>query len=64
LKDFRDAKKAMEKALEQERKKVFREVGKPEMEDLAVQRRPKKTPVLLKAAILNNARGKESDLEL
>jgi hypothetical protein len=64
LKEFRDAKKAMEKAQEQERKNVLREAGKAEMGDLAMKRRPKKAPVLLKAAILNNARGKGSDLEL
>jgi hypothetical protein len=64
LKEFRDAKKAMEKAQEQERKNVLREAGKAEMGDLAVHRRPKKAPVLLKAAILNNARGKDGDLEL
>ena len=63
MKEFRDAKKAMERAQEQERKKVLREKGKAEIGDLTEQKRSKKAPGLLKAAILNNARCKEGDLE-
>jgi hypothetical protein len=64
MKEFRDAKKAMEKAQEQERKKVLREAGKAGSGDLAERKRSKKAPGLLKAALLNNARCKESHPEL
>jgi hypothetical protein len=59
MKDFRDAKKAMDKAQELERKKASKETSKAEMEDSVMQKKPKKAPELLKAAILNNARSKE-----
>lgn len=62
MKEFRDAKKAMEKAQELERKKV-RELSKAESGDVAVPKTSKKAPGLLKAAILNNARGKDGELE-
>jgi hypothetical protein len=57
MKEFKDAKKAMEKAQEEERKKAGSEtssgdVGRSNM-------RGKKAQPLLKAAILNNAREKD-----
>lgn len=59
MKEFREAKKAMERVQEQERKKVVREASKAETGDLTGQKKPKKAPALLKAAILNNAWSKE-----
>ena len=52
MKEFRDAKKAMEKAQEQERKKIMKEAGKHEGGNTAERKRSKKAPGLLKAAIL------------
>jgi hypothetical protein len=59
MKEFRDAKKAMDKAQEQERKRALREEKRAESGDLGIQKKAKKAPGLLKAAILNNAREKE-----
>lgn len=59
MKEFRDAKKAMDKAQELERKKALKKMTKPEIGDAVIQRKPRKAPELLKAAILNNVRSKE-----
>jgi hypothetical protein len=60
MKEFREAKKAMDRVQEQERRTFLRKAGKAETgEDFVVQKKSKKAPALLKAAILNNARSKE-----
>jgi hypothetical protein len=61
MKEFRDARKAMEKAQEQERKRVLREAGRARDGDLTAQKRSKRAPELLKAAILNNAKNKDGE---
>jgi hypothetical protein len=53
----------MERAQDQERKRVLRESEKAESGNLAVQKKSKRAPGLLKAAILNNARGKDGGME-
>lgn len=53
----------MERAQEQERKKVLREAEKAESGNIAVQKMSKRAPGLLKAAVLNNARGKDGGTE-
>lgn len=51
----------MEKAQEQERKRVLREAGRARGGDLTAQKRSKRAPELLKAAILNNAKNKDGE---
>lgn len=63
MKEFRDAKKAMEKARERERKSAMagsKDTATPTGEVSRPGRKGKKGSGLLKAAILNSVKGKDA----
>jgi hypothetical protein len=62
MREFKDAKKAMEKAREEGRRKASREISRNDffnVEPWRLHQKTKKQPDLLKSAVLNNAKEKK-----